>query len=236
MGTGFTGGGIGLEQPLRCPTASSSGTSMATDYLNEIHGTIIAERPEHLGGVAPRGRVRDIDPATGGGLLADNGGPTQTIAIRLDAGQPGDRRRGPGDRTATDQRGVQRDAEPDLGAFEAEQVGPPAPFRIEAETLARVSGFKAGEPRRRLGRHGDQVADPEAEAHARFTFTEQDGLYDLDLGYFDENGRQVASRGLRRRRRDRQLPLPAELSAARSANARRGRSGTSRRWRSRRAT
>ena len=37
---------------------------------------------------------------------------------------------------------------------------------------------------------GDKVIkspNPKVEAHARFTFTEQDGIYDLDLGYFDEN-------------------------------------------------
>ena len=37
---------------------------------------------------------------------------------------------------------------------------------------------------------GDMVIkspNPKVEAHARSTFTEQDRIYDLDLGYFDEN-------------------------------------------------
>ena len=121
------------------------------------------------------------------GVLADNGGPTETIALRLVQGNPAIGGADPATATATDQRGVARDADPDLGAFEAEEVGPPAPFRIEAETLDRVSGFRLEHV---AAASGDQVIkspNPKVEAHARFTFTEQDGVYDLDLGYFDEN-------------------------------------------------
>ena len=86
-----------------------------------------------IGGVAPGSVFASIDPTTGGGLLADNGGPTQTIAIL-----PGGLAAGaadPATATPTDQRGVARDADPDLGAYEA-------PFRVEAESLTLVSGFK----------------------------------------------------------------------------------------------
>jgi hypothetical protein len=124
-----------------------------------------------------------IDPTTGGGLLADNGGPTQTIAIL--PGGPAAGAADPATSTPTDQRGVARDADPDLGAFEA-------PLRVEAETLTLVSGFKVENLAEGSG--GKVIKSPNAatEAKARFTFTGEDGTYDIDLGYFDENDGQAS--------------------------------------------
>ncbi|MBP6999933.1 choice-of-anchor Q domain-containing protein [Amaricoccus sp.] len=59
----------------------------------------------------------EIAPGVVAGVLADNGGPTQTVAIRADGPAAG--AADPATATATDQRGVARDAAPDLGAFEA---------------------------------------------------------------------------------------------------------------------
>jgi Ca2+-binding RTX toxin-like protein len=59
----------------------------------------------------------EIAPDVFSGALADNGGPTPTIAIRADGPAAG--AADPATALATDQRGFSRDAAPDLGAFEA---------------------------------------------------------------------------------------------------------------------
>ena len=68
-----------------------------------------------------------LDPETGGGLLADNGGPTPTIALRDASDNPALAGADPADAPATDQRGVVRPApdgtNPDIGAFELNQTG-----------------------------------------------------------------------------------------------------------------
>jgi Ca2+-binding RTX toxin-like protein len=53
-----------------------------------------------------------------GGHLADNGGPTQTVALRNSPDNPAIGGADPDDAPATDQRGFLRDAHPDIGAFE----------------------------------------------------------------------------------------------------------------------
>ena len=62
------------------------------------------------------------------GGLADNGGPTQTIALRDAIDNPALGRADPADAPATDQRGVVRPApegtNPDIGAFELNQTAP----------------------------------------------------------------------------------------------------------------
>ena len=61
------------------------------------------------------------------GGLADNGGPTQTIALRDAADNPALGGADPADAPATDQRGVARPqpagTNPDIGAFELNQTG-----------------------------------------------------------------------------------------------------------------
>ena len=60
-----------------------------------------------------------LDPATGGGLLADNGGPTRTIALLDSPDNPALGGALPIAGLDTDQRGLGRpDTEPDIGAFE----------------------------------------------------------------------------------------------------------------------
>jgi hypothetical protein len=62
--------------------------------------------------------------------IADNGGPTETIALRLGAGNPAIDLADRATATTTDQRGVPRDAHPDVGAFELQGlvlVGGPKP-------------------------------------------------------------------------------------------------------------
>ncbi len=62
------------------------------------------------------------------GVLADNGGPTRTIALLDSPDNPALDAADPADSPAADQRGYQRDATPDIGAFElAGTPPPPAP-------------------------------------------------------------------------------------------------------------
>ena len=56
------------------------------------------------------------------GKLADNGGPTRTIALNPDVSNPALGGAAPAEAPAKDQRGEPRDAAPDLGAFEARPV------------------------------------------------------------------------------------------------------------------
>jgi Ca2+-binding RTX toxin-like protein len=65
--------------------------------------------------------LTEIAPSVFGGVLADNGGPTRTIAIRADGPAAG--AADPASAPATDQRGFARDVAPDLGAFEAAASG-----------------------------------------------------------------------------------------------------------------
>ena len=66
-----------------------------------------------------------IDPATGGGLLADNGGPTQTTALRDAPDNPALGGADPAASPTADQRGEVRPlpagTTPDIGAFELDQ-------------------------------------------------------------------------------------------------------------------
>ena len=70
-----------------------------------------------------------INPATGGGQLANNGGPTQTVALRDACDNPALAGADPTDSPATDQRGEARPqpagTAPDIGAFELNQTAPP---------------------------------------------------------------------------------------------------------------
>ena len=64
-----------------------------------------------------------VDPTTGGGLLAKNGGLTQTIALRDASDNPALAGADPADAPASDQRGELRPqpegTDPDIGALGA---------------------------------------------------------------------------------------------------------------------
>jgi Ca2+-binding RTX toxin-like protein len=67
-----------------------------------------------------------IDPETGGGRLAFNGGPTPTVALRDALDNPALSGADPRDAGGTDQRGVLRpspaETNPDIGSFELDQT------------------------------------------------------------------------------------------------------------------
>ena len=63
--------------------------------------------------------------------------------------------------------------------------GPP-PFRVEAEDFALVQGFEVAS--RAIASGGEIIETASnAEAVAQFVFSGADGVYDLALGYYDEN-------------------------------------------------
>jgi Ca2+-binding RTX toxin-like protein len=89
--------------------------------------------------------TKEIAPGVFAGVLADNGGPTPTIAIRPDGPAAG--AADPATASATDQRGYARDAAPDLGAYEAGAEGgltlvggPGADALVGSELADRIRG------------------------------------------------------------------------------------------------
>ena len=63
-------------------------------------------------------RVGYLSVGVRGGLLADNGGPTQTVALKNSPTNPALDNADPADAPLLDQRGFPRDATPDIGSFE----------------------------------------------------------------------------------------------------------------------
>ena len=81
---------------------------------------ILFQQPANA--VAVFAQTIEIAPGVFAGVLADNGGPTQTVALKLDPSNPAIGGADPATATATDQRGVARDADPDIGAFEVNEA------------------------------------------------------------------------------------------------------------------
>ena len=62
---------------------------------------------------------------------------------------------------------------------------PPAPFRVEAETLTVVSGFVVKDNANGSGGQFLQAGGSD-EQRATYMFSGVDGVYDLSIGHFDE--------------------------------------------------
>jgi hypothetical protein len=69
-------------------------------------------------GLSPTGTRGSSQLEVRGGLLADNGGPTQTVALKNSPTNPALDNADPADAPLLDQRRFPRDATPDIGAFE----------------------------------------------------------------------------------------------------------------------
>ncbi len=104
---------------------------------------------------------------------ADNG--TYTVALLADAVRDGAG------------NGVAGNAAVASFSVNTIDVPPPAPFRIEAESLTRVAGFTLASNVHASGGSMIQSNTTTVEARATTTFTAQSGLYDVTIGYFDEN-------------------------------------------------
>ena len=88
---------------------------------DDVRGTVRSDGLSLVGGDgrAIFAEATRIAPGIFAGILGENGGLTRTVALRLDRDNPAIGGADPETATATDQRGVARDAHPDLGAFEA---------------------------------------------------------------------------------------------------------------------
>ena len=106
-------------------------------------------------------------------VLADNGGPTPTLALVNDAANPAIGAADP-DTPAIDQRGFERDAAPDAGAFEATDDAPPPGLPPLAEKVAVEPGRING-------------VDPAAlavDGPLELTFLDATAAQDNALGYY----------------------------------------------------
>ncbi|MCB2053835.1 MAG: hypothetical protein KDE35_06280 [Geminicoccaceae bacterium] len=115
------------------------------------------------------------------GTLADNGGPTPTLALREDASNPAIGGADPATAEALDQRGFARDAAPDSGAFEA-GAGPVAP-----PVAGPLPDLVDGRP----------LADSAINGVDRAFFTLDPGT-DATFTFLDEGGRFVSTLGVYR--------------------------------------
>jgi hypothetical protein len=130
---GGVGGGISPGSgTLEITNSIVAGNSVSGVGANspEIYGTITRSNGHNIFGSDVAGNVAgDLENVAASRLfaggLADNGGPTPTIALRDAADNPALAGANPADSPATDQRGVARPqpagTNPDIGAFELNQ-------------------------------------------------------------------------------------------------------------------
>jgi Ca2+-binding RTX toxin-like protein len=133
---------------------SDVGGTLAFSNGRNIFGEVVTGSvPGDLENVDPALVFAAIDPRFGGGLLALNGGPTLTVALRDAHGNPALGGGEPAETGAVDQRGVARPQpgaiNPDIGAFELDQsfVSTTASARNDvltgtaaADTIAGLAG------------------------------------------------------------------------------------------------
>jgi hypothetical protein len=127
FGSGFSGGTATAN--IVDSILGQNGTTTVTDfYANAINSAaapdltgssnnLVSDNPASPNGLS--GTVAATDPGLDSAGLADNGGPTQTIALvsgspAIAAGTPTS--------VTVDQRGLPRKATPDIGAFEVQTV------------------------------------------------------------------------------------------------------------------
>ena len=131
---GGVGGGIspgsGTLEITNSIVAGNSVSGVGA-YSPEIYGTITRSNGHNIFGSDVAGNVAgDLENVAASRLfaggLADNGGPTPTMALRDAADNPALAGADPADSPATDQRGVARPlptgTNPDIGAFELNQT------------------------------------------------------------------------------------------------------------------
>jgi hypothetical protein len=110
-----SGGGVLARGDLTLRNSIIAGNSAAADDdvsgTVELRSSIVGEDGRELFESTVR-----IAPGVFAGDLANNGGPTRTIALLADGRAIG--AANPSTASAADQRGIPRDAAPDLGAFE----------------------------------------------------------------------------------------------------------------------
>jgi Ca2+-binding RTX toxin-like protein len=148
--TGYDGA-LGRADDLAGRITASNG--------HNLFGTeVLGNAPGDLESVAPERLFAALDPATGGGRLALNGGPTATVALRDAADNPALGRASPADAEPVDQRGEPRPqppgSAPDIGAFE---LGRGAPSHCPSDGADVLFGTAAAD--RIDARGGDDLVD-----------------------------------------------------------------------------
>jgi hypothetical protein len=156
-GRGSDGGGVCLYAGLTAKLANSivAGNSVndASSIGPDFSGMITSSNGHNIFGSEVSGNAAgDLENVPTSllfaGGLADNGGPTQTIALRDAADNPALGGADPADAPATDQRGVARPqpdgTNPDIGAFELKQTSGGGPTLIlgtnQGEVLLGTEG------------------------------------------------------------------------------------------------
>jgi predicted outer membrane repeat protein len=117
-------------------TASNGHNVFGSDVAGDVAGD--------LENVAAARLFASIDPETGGGRLARNGGPTPTVRLRDALDNPALSGADPLDAGGTDQRGVARplpgDSNPDIGSFELNQIAISRSASAHNDVLAGTGG------------------------------------------------------------------------------------------------
>jgi hypothetical protein len=110
------------------------------------------------------------------GVPADNGGPTETVALLDSATNPALNAADPADVPATDQRGYLRDATPDIGAFELGGTPPTPPNTLPplAEKVPLPDSEIHGAPLFLVGPSGD----------AEIAFVDEVAAFQSSLGVY----------------------------------------------------
>ncbi len=110
------------------------------------------------------------------GVLADNGGPTPTLALLDSAFNPALGGADPADAPIFDQRGYLRDATPDIGAFELGGMPPPpiGPLPPLAEKVPLPDAAIQGAPLFLIGASGD----------AEIAFVDEVAAFQSSLGVY----------------------------------------------------
>ncbi|MEZ5847114.1 MAG: CSLREA domain-containing protein [Geminicoccaceae bacterium] len=156
-------------------TVSLSNSIIAGDHDQAVAGDLAVDINNIKGDVA-------VDVLFETGELADNGGPTPTIALRDDPSNPAIGGADPDTTLAVDQRGLQRDSAPDIGAFEAGGAEPGTdsfPQLVEKQTVP-IDEINGADPARFvIGEDGD----------ASITYLNEYAGYQSVLGVYllDEN-------------------------------------------------
>jgi hypothetical protein len=136
---------FGENQAGTAPDFSGKFTKASHNFLEDGTGSNLAPgKPDSTGNIVGTG-AHPINPMLG--PLANNGGPTQTMALL--AGSPCLHAGTSTGAPTTDQRGVARDTPPDIGAFELETSGASALSKavVELDTGgASVQSDAAGDP------------------------------------------------------------------------------------------
>jgi Ca2+-binding RTX toxin-like protein len=134
---------------------------------NVFGSDVASSAPGDIEGASAASLFEALDPRTGGGQLAANGGPTQTVALRDTASNPALAGSDPAGTPSVDQRGEPRPqpagTNPDIGSFELDQTVSGLPIRgtgcadvlLGTQAHETIRGYGGSDVLR--GRAGDDV-------------------------------------------------------------------------------